>query len=73
MRIIWYLYKSKKSEDAEGWKHQSIVLKPLSTAVGYTPIVLEADELKEFRVIGVFERALWLYEVPSTRYKEARD
>jgi hypothetical protein len=23
--------------------------------VGYVPIVLEADELKEFRVIGVFE------------------
>jgi hypothetical protein len=51
-------YESKKSEDAEGWKHQSIVLKPLSTALGYVPIVLEADELKEFRVIGVFERAL---------------
>ena len=53
-------YESKKSEDAEGWKHQSIVLKPLSTAAGYVPIVLEADELKEFRVIGVFDRLLWL-------------
>jgi DUF2075 family protein/SOS-response transcriptional repressor LexA/predicted GIY-YIG superfamily endonuclease len=51
-------YESKKSEDAEGWKHQSIVLKPLSTAMGYMPIVLEADELKEFRVIGVFDRVL---------------
>jgi hypothetical protein len=34
------------------------VLKPLSTAVGYAPIVLEAEELKEFRVIGIFERVL---------------
>jgi hypothetical protein len=26
--------------------------------VGYAPIVLEAEELKEFRVIGIFERVL---------------
>ena len=51
-------YESKKSEDAEGWKHQFIVLKPLSTAVGYAPLVLEADELKEFRVIGVFVKSI---------------
>ena len=52
-------YEIKKSEDAAGWKHQSIVLKPLSTALGYAPIVLEAEELKEFRMIGVFERVLF--------------
>jgi len=40
------------------WKHQSILLKPLSTFSGYAPIVLEEEDLKEFRVIGVFERAL---------------
>ena len=51
-------YESKKSEDAEGLKHQSIMLKPLSTAVGYAPIFLEADELKEFRVIGVFVKSI---------------
>jgi DUF2075 family protein len=51
-------YESKKTEDADGWKHQSIVLKPLSTFSGYAPIVLEEEDLKEFRVIGVFERAL---------------
>ena len=51
-------YESKKTEDGEGWKHQSIVLKPLSTVVGYAPIVLEAEELKEFRVIGVFVKSI---------------
>ncbi len=43
-----------KSEDADGWKHESIILKPLTTADGYLPIVLEEDELRDFRVIGVF-------------------
>jgi hypothetical protein len=51
-------YESKKTEDADGWKHQSIVLKPLSTFSGYAPIVLEEEDLKEFRVIGVFDRTL---------------
>ena len=64
-------YESKKSEDAEGWKHHSIVLKPLSTAVGYAPIVLGAEELKEFRVIGVFEKSI-KYQVASIKYQVAR-
>ena len=51
-------YESKKSEDANGWKHESIILKPLTTADGYLPIVLEEEELRAFRVIGVFVRTL---------------
>ncbi len=51
-------YESKKSEDANGWKHESIILKPLSTADGYLPIVLEEEELRAFRVVGVFVRTL---------------
>ena len=51
-------YESKKSEDATGWKHESIILKPLSTADGYLPMVLEEDELRAFRVIGVFVKSI---------------
>jgi SOS-response transcriptional repressor LexA len=51
-------YESKKNEDADGWMHQSIVLKPLSTFSGYAPIVLEEEDLKEFRVIGVFVKSI---------------
>lgn len=51
-------YESTKSEDANGWKHESIILKPLTTADGYLPIVLEEEDLRAFRVIGVFVRTL---------------
>jgi uncharacterized protein len=51
-------YESKKYEDENGWKHQSIVLKPLSTDSTYKNIVLEDDELSTFKVIGIFECVL---------------
>lgn len=51
-------YESKKFEDDNGWRHQSIVLKPSSYDESYKDIVLEDDELSNFKVIGTFERVL---------------
>ncbi|MCI0922016.1 DNA/RNA helicase domain-containing protein [Sphingobacterium rhinopitheci] len=50
-------YASKKSIDEDGWKHEEIVLKPLSS-LDYEAIVLRDDQLMNFRVVGVFERVL---------------
>ena len=51
-------YDSKKQEDENGWKHQSIILKPLSTESTYENILLEDGDLSTFRVIGIFECVL---------------
>jgi len=51
-------YESKKYQDESGWKHQSIILKPLSTDSSYENIVLEDDDLTTFKVIGTFECVL---------------
>ncbi|CAG5083813.1 DNA/RNA helicase domain-containing protein [Parvicella tangerina] len=51
-------YTSVKVENEDGWKHAKIVLKPLSTDDNYKPIELTEDELKNFKVIGEFERVL---------------
>ena len=51
-------YESKKYEDLDGWKHQSIVLKPLSTDSSYENIVLEDEDMSTFKVIGTFECVL---------------
>ena len=48
-------YDSKKYEDEDGWKHQSIILKPLSTDSSYENIVLEDEDMATFKVIGTFE------------------
>ncbi len=48
-------YQSKKYEDEDGWKHQSIILKPLSTDSSYKNIVLENEDIATFKVIGIFE------------------
>jgi len=48
-------YESKKYEDEDGWKHQSIILKPLSTDSSYEKIVLEDEDMSTFKVIGTFE------------------
>jgi DUF2075 family protein/predicted GIY-YIG superfamily endonuclease/SOS-response transcriptional repressor LexA len=48
-------YESKKYEDEDGWKHQSIILKPLSTDSSYENIVLEDDDMSTFKVLGTFE------------------
>ncbi|CAM1353026.1 DNA/RNA helicase domain-containing protein [Tenacibaculum halocynthiae] len=51
-------YESKKYEDENGWKHQSITLKPLSTDEKYKSIVLADVELDSFKVVGIFECVL---------------
>jgi DUF2075 family protein/DNA replication protein DnaC len=48
-------YESKKSESEDGWKHQSIILKPLSNDISYESIVLEDEDLASFKVVGIFE------------------
>ena len=48
-------YESKKYEDEDGWKHQSIILKPLSTDSSYKNILLEDEDMNTFKVIGTFE------------------
>lgn len=51
-------YRSKKGTTEEGWHHQSITLKPLSTDNSYKDIIIEKDELSSFQVIGIFEGVL---------------
>ncbi|WP_211340752.1 DNA/RNA helicase domain-containing protein [Sediminibacterium goheungense] len=51
-------YNSKKVISDEGWKHESIVLKPLSTMDEYENIELSEDDLLNFKVVGVFDRVI---------------
>ncbi len=51
-------YHSKKNVDKEQWRHQSIVLKPLSYDSRYKDLELSEDELSELKVVGVFECVL---------------
>lgn len=51
-------YESKKTQDEYGWKHQTILLKPRSYDDSYQQIVLKDEELKNFKVIGTFEKVL---------------
>jgi len=50
-------YSSKKMTDEEGWQHEEITLKPLSTRP-FEPIVLRDEETMNFRVIGVLEKII---------------
>ncbi|WP_034762905.1 DNA/RNA helicase domain-containing protein [Chryseobacterium gregarium] len=50
-------YSSKKIIDEEGWHHEEIILKPVSTK-SFEPIVLRDEETMHFKVIGVFEKIL---------------
>ncbi|MBF02430.1 MAG: hypothetical protein CMP76_03950 [Flavobacterium sp.] len=50
-------YSSKKTYDEEGWQHQEISLKPLSTE-SFEIITLRDEETSNFKVIGVFEKVL---------------
>lgn len=50
-------YTSKKNIDEEGWHHEEISLKPLSTQ-SFDSIVLRDEETMDFKVIGVFEKVL---------------
>ncbi|WP_300687156.1 DNA/RNA helicase domain-containing protein [Chryseobacterium sp.] len=50
-------YSSKKVINDDGWHHEEIILKPLSTK-SFKPIVLRDEETINFKVIGVFEKTL---------------
>ncbi|UFK98264.1 DUF2075 domain-containing protein [Kaistella faecalis] len=50
-------YTSKKTIDEEGWHHEEISLKPLSTQ-SFEAISLRDEETMNFKVIGVFEKVL---------------
>lgn len=51
-------YSSKKRVSEEGWQHEEIVLLPKSTDESYEPIVLNDEELLDFRVVGVLRKVL---------------
>ncbi|MGB5555456.1 MAG: DNA/RNA helicase domain-containing protein, partial [Flavobacteriaceae bacterium] len=51
-------YHSKKVADGEQWKHDAIVLKPLSTNPGYQELVLQDETQNSFKIVGVFECVL---------------
>ncbi|MCE2786814.1 MAG: DUF2075 domain-containing protein [Sphingobacteriales bacterium] len=51
-------YHSVKNISDEGWKHDSIRLKPLSNLEEYEDIVLSEDDLLNFKVVGIFERVI---------------
>lgn len=50
-------YSSKKLTDEEGWRHEEIILKPLSTNY-FEPIILKDEETTNFKVIGIFSKVL---------------
>jgi DUF2075 family protein/predicted GIY-YIG superfamily endonuclease len=50
-------YSSKKIIDEEGWHHEEITLKPLST-LSFESIVLRDEETMNFKVVGVFKKKL---------------
>lgn len=51
-------YHSEKNFSVDGWNHESIRLKPLSSFDEYTDIFLSDDDLINFKVVGIFERVI---------------
>lgn len=51
-------YHSVKNISDEGWRHESIILKPLSTLEEYENIKLSKDDLLNFKVVGIFDRVI---------------
>ncbi|MET6998423.1 LexA family protein [Chitinophaga defluvii] len=51
-------YFSEKTINDDTWHHSSIILRPLSHDPRYESIILEYDELSEFKIYGIFERIL---------------
>lgn len=52
-------YHSIRHTTEEGWKHESITLKPLSDDAQYKTIELEEYALQSFAVIGIFKKVLF--------------
>ncbi|MET3115343.1 SOS-response transcriptional repressor LexA [Pedobacter sp. CG_S7] len=51
-------YHREKKMNEDGWNHQSITLKPLSTDANFENIELSGDKLNSFKVVGIFERVI---------------
>ncbi len=51
-------YHSKKAIDNDGWTHSSIILKPLSDNPNYDDLILEEEDLIDFKVKGIFVKVL---------------
>ncbi len=51
-------YHSKKKINSNSWRHESIVLKPLSDNEKFHDIELKNDDLQELKVLGTFECVL---------------
>jgi DUF2075 family protein/DNA replication protein DnaC len=52
-------YHSAKNINSESWLHKSITLKPLSFELIYSDIVLDSENLVDFKVKGVFISVLF--------------
>jgi DUF2075 family protein/DNA replication protein DnaC/SOS-response transcriptional repressor LexA len=52
-------YHSEKKITNEGWRHESVILKPLSTNAQYKNIELSEDDLLNFKVVGIFEKVIY--------------
>jgi DUF2075 family protein len=53
-------YHSSKRFEGDQWSHDSITLKPLSQSIEYKDIIMEGDDLRVLKVVGIFERILFL-------------
>lgn len=53
-------FYSKKEISEEGWKHETIILKPKSNISSYQDIVIDEEHIidKKFNIIAVFEKVL---------------
>lgn len=51
-------YHSTKISNDLNWRHEKIILKPLTDKTGYSELVLNDEELVTFKVLGIFERVL---------------
>lgn len=55
-------YRSTKHNSEEQWKHESIILHPLSTDPSFQDIVLMDDQSTDLRVLAIFETVLSLLD-----------
>lgn len=47
-------YHSEKEISDDSWSHKAIILKPLTNASNYKDIILQEDQVRGLRVVGIF-------------------
>jgi hypothetical protein len=52
------LYESEKTKVGDSWRHTKITLNPQSFNNDYEDILLQEEELSEFKVVGEFVEVL---------------